>query len=372
MEQAGSGKTSWVEVSLGALQTNFEAVRKHAATAVCAVVKANAYGCGLVECATVFHRAGARMVAVTRVEEARELRDAGVAADILLLAPPPTEALVPAIEMNCALPLVDGSDVERYVPAAKAAARRARIHLKVDTGMGRLGVRPEHAPAIASRIATSDQLSLEGVWTHFADAAGPSGRAQLDRFLSVRAALGRYAPRAIVHAANSAATLALPAARLDMVRVGTLLYGQNPAGTDAPFPLKDPFAWHATVVAVRELPTGATVGYGSEWKARVPTRVATLAVGYADGFGLEPAARSESITEAARLGGRVAAVALGRKQSPRFVWFGDRRAPVVGRIAMQEVTVQVDGIPGVAVGSIARLPARRLLVASGIERVFLP
>ena len=367
-----AAKTSWVEISTGALQANYESVRKLAGTTVCAVVKANAYGCGLVESATVFHRAGARMVAVTRIEEARELRDAGVAADVLVLAPPPRDALRIAIEMNCALPLGDGSDVERYAQAAKAAGRPARIHLKIDTGMGRLGVRPEHAPAIASRIAGSDDLSLEGVWTHFADAAGRSGRAQLDRFLAVRAALGRYAPRAILHAANSAGTIALPAARLDMVRVGTLLYGQSPAGIDAPFRLKDPFAWHATVVSVRELPAGATVGYGSEWKARSPTRVATFAIGYADGFGLEPAARSESITEAARIGGRVAAVALGRKQSPRFVWFGDRKAPVVGRIAMQEITVQVDGIPGVAIGTTARIPARRLVVSPSIERVYVP
>ncbi len=360
-----------MEVSRGALQSNFDAVRKHAGTAVCAVVKANAYGCGLIECATIFHRAGARMIAVTRVEEARALRDAGVAADILVLAPPPRGALRQAIDMNCALALGDGSDVEPFAEAAKAVGRRARIHLKIDTGMGRLGIRPEHAPAIASRVAGSDDLSLEGIWTHFADAAGQSGRTQLDRFLAVRAALGHYAPRAIMHAANSAGMITLPAARLDMVRVGTLLYGQNPAGADAPFTLRDPFAWHATAVSVRELPAGATVGYGGEWRAKAPTRVATLAVGYADGFGLEPAARSESMTEAARLGGRVAAVALGRRSSPRFVWFGDRKAPVVGRIAMQEVTVDVDGIAGVRPGSIARLPVRRLLVSPSIERVYV-
>jgi alanine racemase len=366
-----SEHTTWVEVSRAALHANFEAVRTYAGTEVCAVVKANAYGCGLVECATVFHRAGARMVAVTRVEEGRQLRDAGVAADVLILAPPPQDAIAGAIAMNCALPVGDGADVDRYAEAARTAGRPARVHLKVDTGMGRLGVRPEHAPAVASRIASSGDLSLDGIWTHFADAAGPSGRVQLERFLAVRAALARYAPRAIMHAANSAATIALPGSRLDMVRVGTILYGQSPAGADAPFPLKDPFAWHATVVSVRELPAGATVGYGSEWKARAPTRVATIPIGYADGFGVEPAARSESITEAARLGGRVAAVALGRKQSPRFVWFGDRKAPVVGRIAMQEVTVQVDGIPGVNVGTPARLPARRLLVSPAIERVYV-
>ena len=369
---AEPARTTWVEVSRGALQRNIAAVRGHAGTSVCAVVKANAYGCGLVESATVLHRAGARMLAVTRVEEAREVRDAGVAAEILILAPPPRELLSEVMAMNCAVALGDGADVETYASAARAARRPGRVHLKVDTGMGRLGVRPEHAPGVAQRITSSEDLALEGVWTHFADAAGESGRRQLERFLAVRGALARYAPRAILHAANSAATLALPPARLDMVRVGTLLYGQDPPGTRAPFPLADAFAWHASVVAVRDLPAGATVGYGSEWRAKEPARVATLAVGYADGFGIEPIARSESLTEAARRGGRVAAVALGRRQSPRFVWFGDRKAPVVGRIAMQEVSVQVDGIPGVAVGSVARLPARRLLVGAHIERVYMP
>ena len=364
-------RTTWVEVSRGALARNFVAVRQHAATPLCAVVKANAYGCGLLECALIFHRAGAKALAVTRVEEARELRDAGVAADILILAPPPRELLVEAFTMNCAVCLADGADVDAYADAARAAGRPARIHLKIDTGMGRLGVRPEHAPGVAQRISAAGGLTLDGAWTHFADAAGPSGRAQLDRFLAVRGAVQRYAPRAIFHAANSAATLALPASRLDMVRVGTVLYGQSPAGVSAPFKLDDAFSWHAVVVAVRDLPAGATVGYGGEWHAKQPARVATLAVGYADGFGVEPAARSESLGEAARIGGRVAAVALGRRSSPRFVWFGSRTAPVVGRIAMQEVSVLVDDLPDVRVGSVARIPARRLLVGAHVDRVYV-
>ena len=372
MTSSDQARTTWVEVSRGALQQNFAAVRKHAGTAVCAVVKANAYGAGLVETASIFHRAGARMLAVTRVEEARELRDAGVAADILILAPPPRPLLADAIGMNCAVALSDGTDVEPYAESARAAGRAARIHLKVDVGMGRLGVRPEHALGVASRIVANDNLELEGVWTHFPDAAGESGRRHLERFLSVRGALGRYAPRAMLHAANSAATLALPASRLDMVRVGTMLYGQHPVGAQAPFPLAETFAWHATVVSVRDLPAGATVGYGSEWRAKVPTRVATLPIGYVDGFGLEPTARSESIVEAAKAGGRIAAVALKRRETKRFVWFGHEVAPVVGRIAMQETTLSLEEVPGVHVGSVARIPARRLLVSPHIERVYVP
>lgn len=367
-----AGRTTWVEVSLGALQRNLAAVAGFARVPVCAVVKANAYGHGLVESALAFHRAHARMLAVTRVEEARALRDSGIGAEILILAPPPRDALAQAITMNCALTLADGADLPVYAEAARAAGSPARVHLKVDTGMGRLGVRPEHAPGIATRIADERDLILEGIWTHFAEAASPSGPRQLERFLEVRQALGRHASRAILHAANSAATIALPAARLDMIRVGTLLYGQDPPGARAPFPLADAFTWYAAVVAVRDLEAGATVGYGSEWRAGRPTRVATLAVGYADGFGVEPAARTESIPEAARLGGRVAAVALRVRPSPRFVLFDGRRAAVLGRIAMQEVTVGIDGLAGVGVGSVATIPARRLLVGAHVERVYVP
>jgi alanine racemase len=368
----GAGRTTWVEISRGALRDNLTAVRRHAGVPVCAVVKANAYGCGLVESAVVFHRAGARMLGVTRLEEARALRDAGVAADILLLAPPPQDMVAEAFGLSCVVSLADGGAVDAYAAAARAAGRRGRVHLEVDTGMGRSGVRPEHAPAVAQRIAASPDLALEGVWTHLADAAGPGGRRQLDRLLAIRSAIERSAPGAVFHAANSAATLALPAARLDMVRVGTLLYGQQPPGIRAPFRLADPFAWWARVVAVRELPAGAPVGYGAEWRARRPCRVATLAVGYADGFGVEPAARAPSLAEAARAGARIAATALGRRPSTRQVWFGERPAPVIGRIGMQLTTVLVDGIPGVAPGSVARLPARRITVGAHVERVYVP
>ena len=141
------------------------------------------------------------------------------------------------------------------------------------------------------------------------------------------------------------------------------------SGARAPWTPRDPFAWYARVIAVRTIPAGATVGYGSEWRAKRATRVATLPVGYVDGFLLEPAARTESVKESARVAARVAARATGVRKSPRAVFFGERRAPVVGRIGMQLVTVDVTSIPDVEEGSIARVPGRRLLVDPSIERV---
>jgi len=349
-------RSTWVEIDVSALKHNFSLVSEHAGVPVCAVVKANGYGHGLVIAARAFGREAA-LLAVTRIEEARALRDAGIDARVLILAPvtDPQEAG----KLDCEIS-VGSQEQVAAVPSG------ARAHLIVDTGMGRLGVAPTDVVEAARSI--SARATLQSVWTHFADAAGRSGPVQLQRFAGVAAALRTAGVTVPVHASNSAATLALPGAGFDMVRVGALLYGQDPPGVRAPWTPRDPFAWYARVIAVRTIPSGSTVGYGSEWRAKRETRVATLPVGYKDGFLLEPSARTESVRESARAAARVAARATGVRPSPRAVYFGDRRAPVVGRIGMQLVTVDVDGID-VVEGSVARVPGRRLLVDPAIERV---
>jgi alanine racemase len=347
--------TTWVKVSAAALEANLRAVANHVSVPVCAVVKANAYGHGLVDAAAVFVRAGAGMLGVSRLEEARALRAAGIGAPILVMTP--------VLDKNEALAL----DVDITVGSMDEIAElpaQARVHLKIDTGMGRLGVRPAETFNAARAIA--QRASLEGVWTHFADAAGPSGAEQLQRFDGLVSSLRSERIDVAVHAANSAAVLALPAARFDMVRVGTLAYGLDPPGATAPWRLAHAFDWLARVVAVRTLPAGATVGYGSEWTARDETRVATLPIGYADGFMLEPAARSPTLKERAKAVGRSA---LAR--ADRAVYFDDRPAPVLGRVAMNAVTVDVGRLPDVIPGSIARIPARRLMVSPSIPRVWV-
>lgn len=366
---AHADATTWVSVSAGALERNFRAVSAHAGVPVCAVVKANAYGHGLTQAAAVLEQAGARWLAVTRVEEAVALRRAGAQAHILILTPPPSAALTTAaIAGDCAITLSDESDLARFAEAARIAGRPARIHIKVDTGMGRLGVHAGQAAAVAQAVVANPDTSLDGVFTHFADAAGPTGAKQLEAFNAVRAALGKHAARAIVHASNSAGLLALPSARFDLVRIGTLLYGQNPPGATAPFPLEETFVWHARVVAVRTVPAGASVGYGGQWTAKRASRIATLAIGWGDGFTAEPHARPATLANAASGAARSLAAAAGVKTSPRVVYFGSNKASVVGRAGMQAVSVLVND--DVAVGDVARIPARRLLVGSHIERIY--
>jgi len=362
--------STWVEISLDALRSNFDALARFAGVPVCAVVKSNAYGHGLVPVARAFADAGARMLAVTRWEEARELRSGGVRAPVLLLTPISIDAASEAIALDVSLCVSSADEIDGLAAAARASGRTAQVHLKIDTGMGRLGVRPRDAVDVARRIHETPELALDGVWTHFAAAGTPPGERQLHRFESVRRELGKYAARALVHAANSAATIAMPASRYDMVRVGTALYGLDPPHVRVPFPVRDPFTWYARIVSVRTVEPGDTVGYGSEWRASRRTRVATIAVGYADGFGVEPAARTETLPEAAKAGARAALVAAGRRPSPRAVTIAGKRAPVVGRISMQQATISVDGIEGVRAGDVAVVPARRVLVSPSIARVY--
>jgi len=349
--------STWVEVDVSALKHNFGLVSEHAGVPVCAVVKANGYGHGLVIAARAFAR-DAAMLGVARIEEARSLRAAGIEAPIFIMAP--VSDVREAVSLDCDISVGSAEQIA-------ALPSGARAHLIADTGMGRLGLHVTEVPDAAKSIAA--RATLASVWTHFAEAAEALGKEQLLRFEGLVHAMRTVGITAPVHASNSAGLLALPGARFDMVRVGTLLYGMNPPGATPPWTPRDPFAWYARVIAVRTIPAGATVGYGAEWQANKPTRVATLPVGYVDGFMLEPAARSESARESARLVARVVARAAGVKESPRVVFFGDRRAPVVGRIGMQLVTVDVNAMPDVEEGSTARIPGRRLLVDPSIERI---
>jgi alanine racemase len=346
-------RTTWVEVSREALARNLASVAGHAGVAVCAVVKSNAYGHGLVEAARAFASAGAAMLGVSRLEEARALRGAGIDAPVLIMMPVPDPG--EAVKLDCDI-MVGSSEGIAGVPSG------ARVHLKVDTGMGRLGIQP-HDTMNAAR-AIREHASLEAIWTHFADAAGDSGPRQLETFASVVGSLRSGGMKVVAHAANSAGVLALPDARFDMVRVGTLLYGQDPPGARAPWPHADTFAWYARVASVRTVPPGTHVGYGSEWTAKRASRLATIPVGYADGYLVQPHARTPSGRSVART------LAGALRTADRVVSFDGVEAPVVGRVAMQAITADVTDLPDVRAGTIARVPARRLMVSAAIERVY--
>lgn len=360
----------WVEVDLSALKHNLGQVRSRLTnphTKVLAVVKANGYGHGLAEPSRALVEAGADMLGVTRIEEALAIRSAGIEAPLLVFAPIQPENAEEAVRAGLDLTVTSMPSAVAISAAAAKLNRSARIHVKVDTGMGRLGLFPEDVPPFLEQIKPWEFLQVAGIYTHFANAAEADLRStirQLERFRQLLDDLRAVGiDYGLAHAANSAAILRLPQSALDLVRPGTLLYGQYPSShVPRVLDLKPTWRLKARVCEVREFQAGSPIGYGSEYTTRGCTRTAVLPVGFADGFTLVPEGpvyRQGVIGFAARRLRRAPAVEIR-----------GRRAPVLGRVATQTTVVDVTQIDGAKVGDEAVIPALRIPTSAMIARVY--
>jgi alanine racemase len=317
-------------VRLGAIAHNFHTVQRIAAPAeVCAVVKANAYGHGVGPVARRLEAEGCRRFAVGTVEEGLELREAGIGVPILLLQGAPAgqaEALVASC-LTPVMPCLECLDaLGREADGRKAAIP---VHVKFDTGMGRLGLATEEVEPLREVLRRHPALRLEGVATHLARAGESTETTtrQLRRFDEILARLRAAGlPPGLIHAANSAACLSEPASRYDCVRAGIALYGVAPepelAGRAELLPA---LSWVSGVEHLREVPAGTAVSYGGTFVAMRSTRLAVVPVGYADGY-------------RRALGNRGRALLRGR------------RVPVVGRVCMDVAILDVTDLPEVAEG----------------------
>jgi alanine racemase len=260
---------------------------------------------------------------------------------------------------------MDEDGMAHIAAAARRTGKTARVHLKVDTGMGRVGVLPPEALPLAQKIAATPGLSLAGVYTHFARALERDPAPTLRQFEAFQAVLkdlaGAGVDPGLRHCANSAATLRFPEMRLDAVRPGTILYGQYPsAAVPRALGLKDGWRMQARVVAVRDVPARSPIGYGGEFVTKRPTRLAILSIGYADGFTVAPASTAS---------GWRGLKALLHPTSLSVTLRG-ARAPVIGRVSMQVCTLDVTDVPGVAPGDVATVPARRITASARLPRVY--
>lgn len=292
------------EVSLGALRANVRAVRAAlsedgAAPKLYGVVKADAYGHGAPAVALALESAGVDGLCVALVEEGVALRAAGVNAPVLVMSSVPGEGLGAAVAAGLTPVVHDVSQLD----ALGALEGPARVHLKIDSGMHRLGILPEDCARVARRLRAMPHVTVEGVMTHLAnaDCDDPSYcDVQLGRFAEARAALaaeGVSPP--VVHAANSAAALRVPAARFDLVRVGIALYGVAPFPNTAPG-LLPAMRLRTEVLALREVGPGEPVGYGGTWKTGRRAVLATIPIGYADGFFRRLSSEAEVLVRGAR------------------------------------------------------------------------
>ncbi len=348
---------TWAEISLDHLEHNYRALRACAPNSrFLGVVKANAYGHGAVPVARKLEQLGAEYLAVACLNEAMELRQAGVRAPILILGATPEPLAGMVVDGGFTQTVFTPGLAQALSQAALERGRRARVHVKVDTGMSRLGLLdhdPRQAAQAVQALCALPNLEAEGIFTHFAAADGDEGYTMLQftRFLDTLDELERRWGRKfeIRHCANSAAVLNYPCTHLDMVRPGVALYGHLPdqgCGGAEGLELRAVMSLKSRVAAVRQLPGDTPVSYGCTHKMGPQGgRVAVLPIGYADGLHR----------------------ALSGKGS---VWLAGKRRPILGRVCMDMCMVLLDEQAQVAPGDEAeifgeRLPAEELAQLAG-------
>ena len=278
-------------VSLDAFRRNLGAVRSYCGrgTRIMAVVKANAYGHGMIELSREAVREGVDSLAVARVSEALEIRRSGITHPLLVFEVPPPSMIDPAIAEGIALSV---STAEGGAAISRVASRRganAAVHVKVDTGMGRLGFSDEAAPADIASLLRLPHLELAGVDSHFATSEDPEtsfAKAQIARFNEVIETLRRMGIEVpLLHMANSGAVISLPDARFDMVRPGIMLYGYPPSRSmPQRYPVTPVMSLISNISMLRMVGTGTSISYGRRFTAPGRTTIATVPIGYGDGY----------------------------------------------------------------------------------------
>ena len=334
-------RPTWADVWLTTLRQNFRTVQKHvsAAVTVCAVVKADAYGHGAVECSKSLEAEGATWLGVTSLDEAIPLRDAGVRANILLMTGFWRGEESEIVRLHLTPTVWEPSQIESLDKAAAGlGVAQHPVHLKVDTGMGRLGVGIDQLPAVLNVLRSAKHLTVEGLSTHLASSEimdAPSVAEQERSFEAVRRMVrdAGLEPR-FVHVANTSAVISRRETWNTMVRPGVSLYGyylpfqragREVSGGTLRLPVKPILTWKTRILSLRNFGANQALGYGATYVTKAPAHVAVLPVGYADGYNRQLSNRGRVILR-------------------------EHYAPILGSISMDLTLVDVTGIPGVSVG----------------------
>ena len=330
-----------ITIDLNAIRHNYKLMANHVPSSVrvIAVVKANAYGHGMAEVAKTVIDAGCRDLAIAIPEEGISLRQSGIRrTNILVLGAINERSIEPSIQANLTLTVFEPHMVTLIDACAKRLNKTASVHIKVDTGMGRIGIRTKaEAQALQAALLSAGHVEVTGIYTHFADAEHYSAEGMMNDYtkqqLQLFYLLKSYFDSSIpAHASNSAMSLVSEDAYFSMIREGISLYGYPPVATSLPF--RPALRWEAEIVYVKDVPKGAKIGYGCTFTAGKPMRIATIAVGYGDGYPRMLSNRGQ-------------------------VLISGRRAPVVGRVCMDQIMVDVSNIPDAKTGDIAVLIGRQ-------------
>jgi alanine racemase len=345
----GSGLLRWAEVDVDALQHNAAAFRAHVprSTELLVMVKSNGYGHGAETAAQAALDGGASWLGVYTPDEALALRAAGFRLPMLVVGWSPPATLRPLIDEDVDITVFDATAISATAAAAVQAGKRARVHVKLDTGLGRLGVREDDLPDVVVALRrAADHVQVAGIFTHYADPEGNADftQEQHRRFLEGVVTLRPVAPDALLHTSGSAAILNFPEMHHDLVRLGIAFYGYAPREHAATFDVRPAMSVFARVVHVKTVGPGESVGYGRTWWARTPRRIATVAIGYGQGLPRALSNRGHMLVHG-------------------------RRCLIAGTVNMDQVTVDVSDVDACAPGDEAMFFGHREGARMGADEV---
>jgi len=327
-------RSVWAEVDLQALGRNYDRIRSLTDSEIMPIIKADAYGHGAIQVAQALYKKGVQRFGVALLEEALELKQQLPKIKVMLIGTFPFEANDIIVKEDIICGVYRLEQAQKLSEEAQRQNKQAVIHLKVDTGMGRIGFREEDFEELC-QCTKLPNVYVEGIYTHFASADQVDlrfAREQLRKFLAITDKLkARGINIPIRHAASSGALLQMPEAHLELVRPGIILYGLPPSqyvGND--LGLEPVLSWKAKISHIKLVPAGETISYGRTFRTAYPTKVATIPLGYADGFSRGLSNKGEVLVKG-------------------------RRATVIGRVCMDQTMLDVTKIPGVQVGDMVTL-----------------
>lgn len=319
---------TWVEVDLNTLKNNIRIIQDHTQTQIMAVVKANGYGHGFIPITKAAVEAGVNWFGVARPRMAVKIRQEGIQSNLLILGYICRERMQEMIELDVSLTIWTEEHISQVEIAAKSAGKKAKVHLLVDSGMGRLGCMPAEALSLATSAKTSNFIDLEGLFSHLAkadDKDPETTRMQGEVFnQTIQELSNQDLLPDIIHMANSAGTLVHPDTRFNLIRPGIILYGLPPSpDIELPEGIKPVLSWKSVLASVKELPPNHGVSYGHQYTTTKHELIGVVPLGYADGY---------------------------RRIPGNEVLINGVKAPVVGRVCMDQCMVQLEGIPNPQVG----------------------
>lgn len=365
----------WVEIDAAAIVQNLRQVRTLLKTGVrlIAVVKANAYGHGAAGTASILESQGVDFFAVTYLQEALQLRSRGIKSEIMILSPVTQEEQVrQAAQQGIILPVASTYDADLIDGISKQYGLSLKVHLKIETGLGRFGLDGREALEVCENLSHNPLIKMDGIYTHMANALSHrSCQQQFDLYLATIGELQAHGYHfSWQHCANSAVLALYPHMQMNAVRTGTLLSGHYPAGVSGPLDLIDPFKYKCRIISIKKCRKGSTLGYYGTYRLKRDAQIAVIPVGFINGLALEVGNPPGGWLDMLKILLKTILAFLGFKRFIRSVVINGKSYPIRGKVFMQMALVEIPEDTPLSRQDQVEVPLRKTLAGEWIPRFY--